>query len=74
MSAYGSVRTLTPEEVASLPILARGAAMRFLVTRLFDWLNTPEGALVRPKDPVAYLRRLRFHRSVNDAGQYGLEP
>ena len=45
-----------------LPLLARGAALRFLLTRLYDWLNTDENALVKPKDPIEYLRKLRFHR------------
>ena len=73
MTGYTGVRSFTAEEVEALPMLARGAAMRFLVTRLYDWLNTPAGALVRPKDPIEYLRRLRFHRSVASASQYGLE-
>ncbi|MCB1473733.1 MAG: homoserine kinase [Rhodobiaceae bacterium] len=73
MTGYAGVRPFSEAEIAALPILARGAAMRFLVTRLYDWLNTPAGALVRPKDPVEYLRRLRFHRSVTSAAQYGLD-
>ena len=73
MTGYTGVRSFTAEEVEALPMLARGAAMRFLVTRLYDWLNTPAGALVRPKDPIEYLRQLRFHRSVASASQYGLE-
>jgi len=52
---------LTDSEAEALPILAQGAALRFLLTRLFDWLNTPVGALVTPKDPIEYLRKLRFH-------------
>jgi homoserine kinase type II len=47
--------------------------LRFLLTRLFDWLNQSAGALVRPKDPLEYLRRLRFHRSVAGPGGYGLD-
>jgi homoserine kinase type II len=46
--------------------------MRFLLTRLYDWLNTPDGALVTRKDPVDYLRRLRFHQAAGSAGAYGL--
>ena len=46
--------------------------MRFLLTRLVDWLNVPEGALVKPKDPLEYYKKLRFHRSVADASAYGL--
>ena len=53
-------------------MLCQGAAIRFLLTRLFDWLNTPPGALVTRKDPLEYLRRLRFHLSATDGGAYGL--
>ena len=49
-----------------MPLLARGSALRFLLTRLYDWLNQPAGALVRPKDPLEYLRKLRFHRGIAD--------
>ena len=72
LMAYDAVRPLTDAERAALPVLARGAALRFLLTRLYDWLNTPPGALVTPKDPLAYLRRLRFHALARDAGAYGL--
>ena len=54
------------------PLLARGAAMRFLLTRLVDWLAVPDGALVRPKDPLEYYRKLRFHQSVKAVQDYGL--
>jgi homoserine kinase type II len=72
-AAYAAVRALSPEERAATPILARGAALRFLLTRLYDWLNHPEGALVRRKDPKEYLTRLRFHRRCATAGAYGLD-
>ncbi len=68
---YDAVRRLMPQEVAALPILARGSALRFLLTRLVDWLNVPPGALVRPKDPREYLRKLRFHQAVDSADAYG---
>ncbi len=71
-AAYQAVRPLEPAEKAALPILARGAAMRFLLTRLFDWVNTPAGAMVKPKDPREYLLKLNFHRRVSDLGAYGL--
>ena len=61
------------DEIAALPVLARGSAMRFLVTRLYDWLNTPPGAMVKPKDPGEYIRKLRFHRQIASATEYGLE-
>ena len=72
LSAYNKVRALSVAEQAALPILARGAAMRFLLTRLVDWLAVPEGALVKPKDPLEYFRKLRFHQSVTTATDYGL--
>ena len=71
IAGYEAVRPLEPREVAALPILARGAAMRFMLTRLVDWLNVPSGALVQPKDPLEYDRRLAFHRAANDASDYG---
>jgi homoserine kinase type II len=73
LKAYEEVRPLDARERAALPVLARGAAMRFLLTRSYDWLNTPKDALVKPHDPVAYLRRLRFHQGVASAAEYGLE-
>ena len=73
LAGYQSVRPMAQSEIAALPILAAGAAMRFLVTRLHDWLDPPEGAMVVPKNPVDYLRRLRFHRHVKSAADYGLE-
>lgn len=73
LTAYRRHRTITPEELAALPLLARGAAMRFLLTRLFDWLNQVPGALVQPKDPLEYWRKLHFHRGVTGPGAYGLE-
>jgi homoserine kinase type II len=72
LSSYEAVRPLTAAEKNAFPILARGAAMRFLLTRLYDWVNTPPGALVKPKDPREYLHKLNFHRSVTDIGAYGL--
>jgi homoserine kinase type II len=73
IAGYQSVRTLEPEEVAALPLLARGSALRFMLTRLVDWLNVPPGALVRPKDPLEYDRKLAFHRRVTTASEYGWE-
>ncbi len=55
-----------------MPLLARGAALRFLLTRLVDWLNVPPGALVRPKDPLEYFRKLRFHQAITSVRDYGL--
>ncbi|MBF0562589.1 MAG: homoserine kinase [Alphaproteobacteria bacterium] len=72
LAGYRKVRPLSPAEMEALPLLARGAALRFLLTRLYDWLNTPAGAYVRPKDPLEYLRKLRFHREVSGPGGYGV--
>jgi homoserine kinase type II len=74
LKAYAKVRALTAAERAALPMLARGAAMRFLLTRLVDWLAVPDGALVKPKDPLEYFRKLRFHQSVKSVSDYGIEP
>jgi homoserine kinase type II len=74
LASYGGVRPFSDAEVEALPTLARGAALRFLLTRLHDWLTVPEGALVVPKDPLEYYKKLRFHRSVADASAYGLGP
>ena len=70
---YRRERALSVQEIEALPILARGAAMRFLLTRLYDWLNHPEGAFVKPKDPLEYLRYLTFHQSVTGPSAYGIE-
>jgi len=74
LQAYTARRPLDRQEMTALPLLARGAAMRFLLTRLYDWLNRPEGALVQPKNPLEYLKRLRFHRDVAGPQAYGLDP
>jgi homoserine kinase type II len=72
LKGYQSVRPLSAEEREALPMLARGAALRFLLTRSYDWLHTASNALVKRKDPLEYLRRLKFHRSVRSAADYGL--
>jgi homoserine kinase type II len=72
IAAYEQQRPLTLPEISALPTLARGAALRFLLTRLYDWLNPSPQALVRPKDPKEYSRKLRFHQKVRSAAEYGL--
>jgi homoserine kinase type II len=72
ITSYAKTRPLSAPEWDKLPLLARGAALRFLLTRLVDWLNVPPGALVRPKDPLEYLRKLRFHQRVTGVGDYGV--
>ncbi|HZD25566.1 MAG TPA: homoserine kinase [Alphaproteobacteria bacterium] len=73
LQAYGAVRPLKPAEREALPVLARGAALRFLLTRLYDWLYQVDGALVKPKDPLEYLQKLRFHSRVEGPGAYGID-
>lgn len=73
LAGYMSVRPLTAAERDALPLLARGAALRFLLTRTYDWLHTPADAYVKPHDPRAYLHRLRFHQEIASAAEYGLE-
>jgi homoserine kinase type II len=73
LTGYMRVRKLGPREIAVLPLLCRGAALRFLLTRLVDWLNVPSGALVKPKDPLEYYRKLRFHQAGVCARDYGID-
>jgi len=73
LRAYRKGRDLSDAEMQALPLLARGAAMRFLLTRLYDWLNTPANAMVTPKDPLEYFNKLRFHQAVTGPGAYGLD-
>ena len=72
-AAYRRVRPLSVAECEALPVLCRGAAIRFLLTRLYDWLNHPPGAFVKPKDPMEYLQKLRFHQKVTGVSAYGFE-
>jgi len=72
LEGYQSVRPLSDAEIAALPVLSRGSALRFFLTRLYDWLTTPEGAMVTKKDPLEYLRKLRFHRQISSPAEYGL--
>ena len=70
VDGYSSIRKLTEEEKKSLKVLCQGAAIRFLLTRVFDYLNLTEGAIVKIKDPVEYLKRLEFHDSVKNYQDY----
>jgi len=72
LTAYAATRVLSDAERAALPVLCQGAAIRFLLTRLYDWLNTPPGALVTRKDPIEFLRRLRFHLTAQSEHAYGI--
>ena len=73
LKGYQSIRPLAAAEREALPILARGAALRFLLTRAYDWLHTSSDALVKRKDPMEYVRRLKFHCAVRSPAEYGLE-
>ncbi|MBI2255138.1 MAG: homoserine kinase [Proteobacteria bacterium] len=72
IESYAKLRPLSEAELAAMPILARGSALRFLLTRLYDWLNHPPGAFVQPKDPLEYLKKLRFHQQAKSVAAYGL--
>lgn len=72
LAGYQSVRPLEPSEISALPLLARGAALRFMLTRLYDWLTIDEGALVNKRDPMEFVRRSRFHRHVSSPTEYGI--
>lgn len=71
LKAYHAVRPLSAEEQHYLPLLACGCAMRFLLTRLYDWINTPKTALVVKLNPLEYLSYLRFHQNVRSLADYG---
>ena len=70
IDGYTSVRKLSNEEKDSIKVLSQGAALRFLLTRVFDALNTVDDAIVKIKDPVEYLKRLEFHRNAKDQEDY----
>ncbi|MEO0608110.1 MAG: homoserine kinase [Pseudomonadota bacterium] len=71
IAGYERVRALSAAERAAFPLLCRGAALRFFLTRLVDWTSTPAEALVKPKDPLEYAACLRFHRTASKIADYG---
>ena len=73
LAAYQAVRPLSAEEAEALPLLARGSALRFMLTRLYDWLTVEDSPLVKKRDPMEFIRKLRFHRQVGSASEYGLK-
>lgn len=73
LTRYSQQRALSKKEFDALPLLARGAALRFLLTRVYDWLNTDANALVQRKDPMEYVRKLKFHQQIASATEYGLD-
>jgi len=70
IDGYSSIRKLNEVEKKSLKVLCQGAAIRFLLTRVFDYLNLIEGAIVTVKDPIEYLKRLEFHDNVKNYDEY----
>jgi homoserine kinase type II len=64
IAGYDAAFGLSEAERAAFPVLARGACLRFLLTRAWDWLNTPTGAIVTRKDPLAFLRRLEHYAAL----------
>jgi len=73
VKSYQAVRPIPAAELEALPLLCRGSALRFLLTRLYDWLNHPPGAFVKPKDPLEYMRKLRFHQKAASVSAYGID-
>lgn len=74
IGAYQKARPLSADERKALPILLRGGALRFLLTRLHDWIFRADGALVTPHNPLEYYRKLRFHQGVKRLGELGIAP
>jgi len=70
INGYESVRVITKKEKESLNILCRGAALRYLLTRIFDYFNTPKTALIKIKDPNEYLQKLIIHNNLNKYKDY----
>ena len=70
VDGYSSVRKLSALEIQNIKVLSQGAALRFLLTRVFDALNTVEGAIVKVKDPIEYLKRLEFHKNAKNHEDY----
>ena len=70
IDGYTSIRNLDEEEKNNIKVLSQGAALRFLLTRVFDALNTVEGAIVKIKDPIEYLKRLEFHKNSKNYEDY----
>lgn len=73
IKGYNEIRPFTAEEFDALPILCRGAALRFLLTRLFDWINHDAGAVMEKKDPLIFLAKLEFHQKIKKASEYGVD-
>ena len=70
IDGYNQIRKISDEEKRSIKVLSQGSALRFLLTRVFDSLNTVEGAVVKVKDPMEYLKRLEFHKNSKNFEDY----
>ena len=70
IDGYSSIRNLSNVERDSMKVLSQGASLRFLLTRVFDALNTVQGAMVKVKDPIEYLKRLEFHKNSKSSEDY----
>ena len=70
IDGYNSIREIKDDEKINMKTLSQGAALRFLLTRVFDSLNTVEGAIVNIKDPIEYLKRLEFHKNSKNFEDY----
>ena len=70
MNGYGQLRDLSDGEKENIKVLSQGSALRFLLTRVFDTINTVEGAIVKVKDPMEYLVRLEFHKNSKNCDDY----
>lgn len=71
LQGYNSVRPISDAEKQAFNTLLRGGAMRFLLSRLYDWVNTPEDALVQRKGPTEYVQKLKFHQGMESFNAYG---
>lgn len=72
LKGYQKIRKFNKEEINLFPILIRGSAIRFLLTRVYDWLNIPENAIVTPKNPTEYIEKLKFHQTTTNFHVYGI--
>jgi len=71
IDGYQSIRKLSKEELFYLPLLSQAAALRFLLTRIYDWAHTPKNADVIPKNPKEYIQKMRFHKTISNNKNYG---
>ena len=70
MEGYNEIRRISKEEKISIKVLSQGAALRFLLTRVFDYINIVDDAVVKIKDPIEYLKRLEFHKNAKGFEDY----